>query len=313
MARLEFTPEGSPRRLNTAINPLANSLNTRYFRAMKQMPYAIGFLMIALTLGCAHPAGRPQDQNQDTLEVDHREYLTAATLFVQQSAEYVALCHQAYATAQHKLAEHLNHHIGDPARYAVVLDLDETVLDNSAYTAWQIQANQSFSYETWALWTDLAVAPEVPGAGDFLRFADSLGVTLFYISNRDTSALQPTMSNMRNLGLPQVDEAHFRLKTHTSDKTERRAAVEAAGFEIVLLIGDNLGDHHEKYDKQANDVRRQLAEDDRHHFGHRYIVLPNPLYGTWEGAVYGFNRDISDDERWKLRRDALQPFKAKQP
>lgn len=269
---------------------------------------ALVFSVSAVMAGCQPNAeGASARSGRTNPESPTQDYLTAATLFVQQSAEYRALCYQAYALAKLRVAEYAANGGSTENPPAVVLDLDETVLDNSAYTAWQIEQNRAFDYETWAQWCDLGEAPEVPGAGDFLRYADELGITLYYVSNRDESALEATMRNMLALDMPQVKPEHFMLKTTTSDKTERRQAVEALGYEIILLIGDNLGDHHERYDKVSNDQRRNYVDEDRDRFGERFIVLPNPLYGTWEGAIYNFDRSISDDQRFQLRREALKP------
>ncbi len=232
-----------------------------------------------------------------------QSHLIAATLFTQHASEYKALCMQAYNAAQSQLPG-LIHEVQKPA---VVLDLDETVLDNSPYTAWQIKNDLPYSPDTWTEWVERAKAKAVPGVEHFLRFADSLGVALFYISNRDTSHLEATMENMRALGLPQVVYEHFMLKTNTSDKTERRNAVEAMGYSIVMLVGDNLGDFRGEYDKPATNPKRDEATlSDRSHFGKRYIMLPNTLYGTWEGAMYGYNRDLSDTERCAIRLGLLE-------
>lgn len=262
-----------------------------------------GFLFIAVFLvGCNCVEAPETDREPAALR--SQEYLTASTLFVQQSAEYRALCYQAFAAAEFQLMELMK---DEPKNPAVVLDLDETVLDNSAYTAWQVVNDHPYSTETWALWTDKADAPEVPGVGDFLSLADSLGVTLYYISNRDTSALIPTIDNMRNLNLPQLSPSHFYLKTTTSDKAERRRAVEEAGHEIVMLIGDNLGDFHEKWDKKSVKERRSLTENARDQFGKKYIVLPNPIYGTWEGALFEYNRNFNEAQKDSIRRSWLDP------
>lgn len=254
-----------------------------------------------LLVGC-NCVETPQAETQSTPRT--QEYLTASTLFVQQSAEYRALCYQAYTAAEDQLLEILER---NPEKPAVVLDLDETVLDNSAYTAWQVINDQPYSTDTWALWTDLGEAPEVPGVGRFLRLADSLGVTLFYISNRDSAALQPTIDNMRKLNHPQLDSSQFYLKTTTSDKTERRKAVEEKGHEIVMLIGDNLGDFHEQWDKKSVEERKSLTEESSEHFGRKYIVLPNPIYGTWEGALFEYNRNFNEAQKDSIRRNWMDP------
>lgn len=271
------------------------------------MRFILPFILLSslLLLGaCDHPAGRQNITTADTT-LNNQQYLLAATLFVQQSAEYNALCYQAYNIAKERITERLvNTRSGDKP-LAVVLDLDETVLDNSAYTAWQIVNNRPFSYETWARWTALGAAPEVPGAGDFLNFANDQGVSLFYVSNRDTAALMPTMENMLQLGHPQIEAEHFLLKTSTSDKTDRRSEIEKLGYDVIMFIGDNLGDFDARYDRQSNDHRRSLTEKDRNLFGINWIVLPNPLYGTWEGAIYNFDRDLSETEKTNLRMKAL--------
>jgi len=238
-----------------------------------------------------------------TAQTPTQEYLVGATLYTQQAAEYRALCYQAYNLAELRLLEALR---SNPTRPAVILDLDETVLDNSAYTGWQIAADQPYSPETWARWTELAAAPLVPGAARFLHLADSLGVTLFYVSNRLSGEGPATKRNMLAHNLPQLSPDHFLLKTGSSDKTERRAAITAQGYNVLLLIGDNLGDFDGLWDKQPNDTRNAAADSLRAEFGKRFIVLPNAIYGTWEGAIYQFNWSASPAERDSLRKAALK-------
>lgn len=270
------------------------------------LPIVASLSLVATVLlnGCI-TAGSDDQATQNT--TTEQAYLLGSTLWVQQSAEYQALCIQAYALATERISQRCETREDLSTPLAVVFDLDETVLDNSAYTAWQVANGLAFSNETWALWTDLAAAPAVPGAVEFMNFADSLGVALFYISNRDVSALLPTQKNMRELGIPQTEDHRFLLKTTSSDKTSRRDSVRALGFEIALLIGDNLGDFDGKYDKASVAERAQYVNDDRERFADRYIVLPNPLYGTWEGALYNYDRELTEEQREELRRTQLKP------
>jgi len=257
--------------------------------------------MVFILSACSEKENQPIS---DSNPVNSQEYLVAGTIFTQQAAEYRALCYQAYNLAEMRLLEIIK---SNPEKPAVVLDLDETVLDNSSFTAWQITSDTPFSEDDWAIWTDMAVAPEVPGATRFLKFADSLGVTLFYVSNRDSSALQPTIKNMQDLGIPQLGEEHFMLKTTTSGKESRRQAVRDAGHNIVMLIGDNLGDFHHRWDKQQNPVRKHWVDSLYSEFGQNFIVLPNTLYGTWEGALYNFDWSLSNEQRDSLRKAGLEP------
>lgn len=266
------------------------------------IPSFYAAFLVFVLIGCSAPSN---EKSAEPATAGVHDYLSASTLWVQSSAEYKALCYQAYALATDQIAKRCAERDDNDAPIAVVFDLDETVLDNSAYTGWQIANDQPYSPESWAKWTDLGAAPAVPGAVKFTRYADSLGVALFFISNRDVSALAPTQRNMEQLGIPQTEADRFYLKTNTSDKTERRESVMALGYDIALYIGDALGDFDGKYDKVSVADRAKGVNDDRSLFGTRYIVLPNPVYGTWEGALYGYNRELSDEERAALRHQSL--------
>lgn len=244
------------------------------------------------------------DDNQQKNEAfKSQDHLVMGTLFMQESAEYKALCIQAYNLAGLRLKEIM---ADNPSNPAIVLDLDETVLDNLPFTAWQIKSTSPFHPDDWARWVEQASAKAIPGAVDFLNFADSLGVAIFYISNRDIGQLQATIKNMNLLNLPQVSENNVLLKSKTSIKTQRRNTVIEQGFKIVLYIGDSLGDFDELWDKQSNERRRFVADSLKESFGHSYIVLPNAVYGTWEGALYNYNRQISLPEMMEMRKKTLK-------
>lgn len=259
----------------------------------------IAFLALAnVVFACQTPSAERSGHSAQ----NSQEYLVASTLFTQQSAEYRALCYQAYHLAEMRLLQ-----MKDtlPERASVVLDLDETVLDNSPYTAWQIQSGNPYSKATWAKWVALAKADAVPGAKRFLTFADSMGIELYYVSNRDTSGLKATMKNMANLGLPQVEANHFFLKTTTSNKSQRREQIAQMGAHTVLYIGDNLGDFMHVFDDVSNEKRKATIDRLNHEVGTRFIALPNALYGEWEGAVYNYNWGLSAQQRDSARKANL--------
>jgi 5'-nucleotidase (lipoprotein e(P4) family) len=132
---------------------------------------------------------------------------------------------------------------------------------------------------------------------EFTRYADSIGVEVFYVSNRTVQEMGPTIINMAALGFADADSVHMLLKEGTSSKVERRALIEK-DYEIILLVGDNLADHNGVYEKRGSDSGFDAVDADRELFGTRYIVLPNPMYGTWLNEL--MKRAKGQTEREKL-------------
>ncbi len=208
-----------------------------------------------------------------------QDQLILATLWYQKSAEMRALSYQCFRNAEIALAENLAW-AGRTKPAAVVLDIDETLLDNSPFQGWQVTENKAFNNQDWTRWVELARAEPLPGAVDFTRYADSLGVEVFYVSNRTVQEMGPTITNMAALGFADADSVHMFLKESTSSKVERRALIEK-DYEIILLVGDNLADISGVYEKRGSDFGFDAVDADRPLFGTRYIVLPNPMYGNW--------------------------------
>ena len=234
------------------------------------------------------------------------EHTVQAVLWVQRSGEYRALCHQAFNLARRVLDEELKANPA-PKKRAVVVDVDETVLDNSPYQARLIKTRQGYATATWRQWVDLSRAEAMAGAVEFLKHASSRGVEVFYISNRRTDEHDGTLANLRAKGFPHADDAHLLLRTTESSKTKRRAAVSAT-HEIVLLMGDNLNDFSDVF--EGKDPAGRIAEVEKlaKDFGRRFIVLPNPLYGDFEDSIYRYNRGLPEAEKDALRKGALKDY-----
>lgn len=229
-----------------------------------------------------------------------------AALWQQRSAEYKALCLQAYNIARTRLDEHLSHQSELPL--AIVTDIDETVLDNSPYTVHTALKGEGYEETSWLEWTAKAVADTVPGALSFLKYAASKGVHVYYITNRIEAERTSTLRNLQRWQFPDADDAHLLLKTGTSGKEDRRRQV-AQTHNIVLLMGDNLGDFAEIFDKQPVDKREQLTLSAAADFGNRFIVLPNPMYGDWLPAMFQFNYKRRAAEMDSLLRGELRNYK----
>lgn len=229
-----------------------------------------------------------------------------AALWQQRSSEYKALCFQAYNTATFRLDQLLQQ--GHDKPLAIVTDIDETVLDNSPYTVHQSLKGLGYSNDSWKQWTDQADADTVPGALSFLRYASSKGVKVFYITNRMQIEQEATLSNLRRWGFPDADADHLLLKTTTSGKEARRQHV-LQSHEIALLMGDNLGDFAEIFDKQPAEARDEATRNAANSFGNRFIVLPNPMYGDWEGALYNYQHQLSPAEKGAILEKKLRNYK----
>ena len=242
------------------------------------------------------------------------------TLWVQTTPEWRALCEQAYLTARLALDPALRHkkqsaaleQAGQPfsrKKPAVILDIDETVLDNSPGQARQVAANTDFVAKDWAGWVNEAKAQAIPGAVEFCRYARSRGVRVFFITNRDTADEPATRRNLELRGFPldaDIDTVLTRGEKpewNTSDKATRRQAV-AATHRIVMLIGDDLGDFLPGV-RVPPEKRRELAAPYRERWGRQWIVLPNPGYGSWEEALYDAPKSADPEERMRQKRRYL--------
>lgn len=216
-------------------------------------------------------------------EVLNNDGLLLATLYMQQSAEYQASCIQAYNIGKLQLDAKLDSFQMKDKKLAIIVDIDETVLDNSPFSAKSIIENTDYP-EYWDEWCEKAEAKPIPGALEFLNYAADLGVETFYISNRKNYLKIPTMNNLQMYGFPFADSAHIMLRTTTSNK-ERRRNIVREEYEVLLYFGDNLGDFSPAFDDQATSKRKALVKQMKDQFGETYIMLPNPTYGAWMNAM----------------------------
>lgn len=237
----------------------------------------------------------------------HLAFLFALPLFAQQdlsvawvrsSVEYAALSQQAYRAASQSLEAALAEPRWTAALEqktgfeelppAVILDLDETVLDNSEHQASLAAQRIAFDNDKWNAWVSQAKATAVPGAIEFLKFAQMRGVALVYVTNRTCKANDendPTVRNLRRLGAPWVPARLLCREGSSSDKGARRAAV-AETYRVLMLIGDDFQDFVSVPSEQNSIAgRRAILGPNQQFFGERWFLLPNPMYGSWERVL----------------------------
>ncbi len=253
---------------------------------------SLAFLaLVILTSSCQPKVNQPSN--------DKNEKLVFATLYVQQAAEFKALTLQAYNIGKLRLDEILKADRSSTKKMAVVVDIDETVLDNSPFEAKSILEKTSYP-KYWKEWCSLSKATSVAGAQEFLNYAAEKGVETFYISNRKVDLFQSTLTNLKKNGFPYADSSHILLRSKASDKEPRRKSVEE-NYEIVLLFGDNLGDFTNLFDGKSTSDRHALVDQMRSEFGKRFIVLPNPMYGSWDAAMFNGLKVSNKDSVYKAR------------
>jgi 5'-nucleotidase (lipoprotein e(P4) family) len=195
---------------------------------------------------------------------------------------------------------------------AVIVDIDETVLDNSSYQARLIRDGKLFADASWDAWVKEEAALAIPGAVEFTRAADARGVKIFYISNRADYLKDATLNNLRKLGFPIANEQQFLGKgtqvahcvNKGSEKTCRRMLV-SREYRVLLQFGDQLGDMVTITDNSR--AGRELSiKPYLNWIGERWFVLPNPSYGSWEPALFNNAWSKSETERREMKYKSLR-------
>lgn len=244
-----------------------------------------------------------------------------ATLWMQTSAEYAAMSRQIWTAASRLLPEALADTTWSAALEqevgagnlppAVIVDVDETVLDNSPYAARLIGSDASFTEASWAEWVNEARARPIPGALEFVRRARELGVEVFYVTNRLANLEAGTRRNLEAMGFPPGEaEDVYLLKNERegwgSDKTSRRAWV-AERYRVLLLAGDDLNDFTSGARGTSVAARARLVERHADKWGTRWIVLANPTYGSWVSALLLESEAPSEAESVARKLEWLDP------
>jgi 5'-nucleotidase (lipoprotein e(P4) family) len=261
-------------------------------------------------------------QDSGPVEPVPQNDLLNATLWMETSVEYKATVAQLFKLAQMRLDAALTDeswtavpgkqsegYADQPA--AIVADLDETLLDNGNYEASLVTRGTEYSSSEWTQYVNSKTSDAVPGALDFLQYADSKGVKIFYVSNRKSIEKDATVSNLEMLGFPMggnVDTVLLRGdREEWGSAKENRIAHVAGDYRVLLLMGDNLGDFSDSAEGSIEE-RDAFFESSADHWGRDWIMFPNPEYGSWESAAFGGDWSKSSDQRRQEKINALDPW-----
>jgi 5'-nucleotidase (lipoprotein e(P4) family) len=261
--------------------------------------------------------------------------------WMQQSGEYRALAYQAFNMAKLAFDTAQTKNIANPT---VIVDLDETILDNSPYQASLIGTDQEFNSKTWNQWILAEQTKAIPGAVEFVNYVNANGGKVFFISNRNESSTNnsthndleiATMNNMLKLAFTGVSEETLLLKGEFSKLIEKKedtskqwrreaiinGLVDGSKHNIVVLLGDNLNDF-EEIETNNNQSRKEFVDQTisqqglfvvtNQGFKPAYISLPNPMYGDWENGLYDSQqfgkksiKDLTPEEKTIQRKQFL--------
>ena len=273
----------------------------------------LAVLVLIATLGLTGPALGQDPPASDLLN---------ATLWTQRSVEFKANALAAFALAGIRLDQAL----ADPnwtaapkeqrGAYqslppAVIVDIDETIFDNSAYQAWMTLKDTTFDPKTWNAYVKTITSLAVPGALEFATYADGKGVKVFYVSNRTVEEEPATRKNLEKLAFPLGAPVDTVLTAREqpdwgSAKGTRRAHI-AKSYRILLNIGDNFGDFVDEY-RGSEAERLKVYEEHKRRWGREWIMIANPTYGSFESAPFGHDFKLSDGEKRKRKRGVLDAW-----
>jgi 5'-nucleotidase (lipoprotein e(P4) family) len=248
--------------------------------------------------------------------------LLNATLWMQNAVEYKANSLAVFTLARLRLEQALAdpNWTAAPAEQtgayqalppAIVVDVDETIMDNSPYEVWLTLQDKNFDPRTWTAFVNSATSRAIPGALEFIRYAQSRGVKTFYVTNRTIEEEAGTRKNLELLGFPLDPATDTVLTTREradwgSAKGTRRSFI-AKDFRILLNLGDNLGDFTDDY-RGDESQRDRVFEANKERWGREWIVIANPAYGSFESAPYKHDFKQADGDKRRAKRNSLQSW-----
>jgi 5'-nucleotidase (lipoprotein e(P4) family) len=205
--------------------------------------------------------------------------------YVRDSEEYAVLTRQVYRVAALAIGRYASGTHDE--RWAVVLDIDETALDNSTYQLERAAYGLPYDETSWRAWVNRREATAVPGVTDFVNAVRRAGGHVGWITNRDSSLTEATRANLNRVGLWTDDDRLCAQKAAQDTKAMRRrelvtgngdCAWAGAPKRVVAFVGDQIGDFP--------GVSEQIPETGTDQaFGRTCFLLPNPMYGKWTTEV----------------------------
>jgi acid phosphatase len=287
---------------------------------------------LVLLAGCSSTQPKPTAPTAATVVPSQSAAVTAtpgddnlnAVTWMQTAVEHDLIYLQTYRDAQEHLLAAMKDKQWDALakddrvaplaglKPAVVLDIDETVLDNSPYQARLIKSGGEFNEADWAAWCKEEKARALPGVVEFTQFAARHGIAVIYVSNRAKDLDEATLANLRQVGLPvSGPEAFLGLGTFVQDceqvGTEKgcRRQLISRKYRVLMQFGDQIGDFANVLANTAEGRQKAIAPY-MAWIGTRWFVLPNPSYGSWEPALFNNDWTLPREQRRQQKLNGLR-------
>ena len=249
-------------------------------------------------------------KQKDTVEMSYEklqsQQTVLGTVWMQESGEYRALAYQVYNAAKDRFFIEKSKPENKNKKLAVIMDIDETVLNNIYTQEEYIKNGSNYSQKAWDEWVKAEKATAIPGAVEFVDYVYKNGGEVFFITNRGEDERVSTLNNLKKEGFI-ADDKHLILKTKESSKEARRKAVENSGYNVVILVGDDLNDFIDS--GISSQEKRDKVDELKSQFGKKYFILPNPVYGGFEAGLDKNYYKTDYKGRTEIREEILKGWK----
>lgn len=241
-----------------------------------------------------------------------------STLWMQTSVEYEMICRQTFTSAIHVVEkalldkswtaalEQMDSMNYDDLAPAIIVDVDETILDNSPFQARLVKNDKIYSDSLWKIWVKEEKAHSIPGAKEFIHAVKDLGIQVFYVTNRQEK--EPTVKNLQKAIDSTITLSDVLMKNENpgwgSDKTSRRAYI-AKTHRILTLIGDDYNDFA-YLGKVVPEKRKEKADSHESYWGKKWFILPNPTYGSFDKALWDYDYSLEENRKRELKYSYLR-------
>lgn len=264
-----------------------------------------GFFFIFLMVSCS--------ENMDHVKHDSK---LMALLWLQNSIEYEAISYQVYQTAEGYLDVALQQSdwfaytaddYNETLPPAIIVSIDETVLSSVSYYSGLLKSQLVETERTRQNWMNQVRAKAIKGAVYFLKKAHAKGVTIFYVTKRTRSVIETTRLNLKNLGFPLEPGFETILTPREIDLNgEMRRKLIAKNYRIIMIFGNDLNDFSDEFYETSIERRSEIVHAKRQNFGKYWYILPNPVYGSWDDALFFYDYQVSDQEKQERRLEYLE-------